>query len=169
MSSLIWDSLIIGSVVIIFIVLARRLPVAAQFIKEEKKEVAPEKIIKASKLSQADEAYKANKFTLAEELYIQLATEDPRNGKIYDRLGNIYLNQKNYYDAKDAFLQAIKLDADISVQHANLGDAYMGLKDYFKATQAYLEAIELEPKEKRYRNLYEKAQKALEREKKRSK
>jgi cytochrome c-type biogenesis protein CcmH/NrfG len=169
MSSLVWDFVIIGAVVLIFIILVRRLPVAARFVKEEKKEVEPKKIIQVSLMSAADDAFEAADFVKAEELYIKLAADDPRNDKVYFRLGQIYLEQKNFYDAKDAFLQSIKLAASNPLSQANLGDAYLGLKDYFKATQSYLKAIELEPKEKKYRVLYEKAQKALEREKKRGK
>lgn len=169
MNPLIWDGVIVGSIVIIFIVLVRRLPVAARFVREEKKEVTPEKVMEVSLTAQADEAYNSKNYALAEELYIKLATEDPKNSKLYDRLGNIYLNQQNFYDAKDAFLQSIKLDPSEVMRHVNLGHAYMGLKDYFKATQAFLQAIELNPKENKFRQLYERAQKALEREKKRGK
>ena len=173
MSTYIWDFIIIGAVVLIFLILARRLPVAAQFEikevekpKEEKKEVTPEKVIALSLIDQADEAYNAKDFNKAEQIYIKIAAHEPNNDKVYSKLGQIYLNQKNYYDAKDAFLQAIKLEPENIEYDINLSAAYMGLKDYFKASQALLKALEQEPKNKKYRELYEKAEKALEREKK---
>ena len=52
---------------------------------------------------------------------------------IQQRRRILYLEQKNYYDAKDAFLQAAKIEPDLASRHINLGIALMGLKDYFKA------------------------------------
>jgi cytochrome c-type biogenesis protein CcmH/NrfG len=174
MTPMIWNFVIIGAVVLIFLILVRRLPVAAKFIEKEKEvekevEMTPEKLVNYSKMSQADEAFEAKKYNVAEDLYIQIASREPNNAKVYNRLGVIYLDQKNYYDAKDAFLQSIKLDAGDLDMFLGLGHAYMGLKDYFKASQAYLKAIDQEPKNKVYKDLYEKAQKALDKEKKRKK
>jgi cytochrome c-type biogenesis protein CcmH/NrfG len=171
MSAYIWDFVIIGAVVLIFLILVRRLPVIAQFKEKEevKKEIPAEKIVSYSLMSDADDAYDSRDYNKAEGLYIKLAAKEPNNAKIYNKLGTIYLSQKNYYDAKDAFLQSVKLDSGDIAIHIELGHAYMGLKDYFKATQAYMFAIEQEPKNRKYRDLYEKAEKALEREKKRKK
>jgi cytochrome c-type biogenesis protein CcmH/NrfG len=163
----IWDFTIIGAVVLIFLVLARRLPVAAQFQKkEEKKSVSPQKVVAISAMSQADDAFEAKDFNKAESFYIKVAAAEPDNAKVYSRLGTIYLEQKNYYDAKDAFLQAIKLEPSNIFLEINLGTAYFNLKDFFKASQAFMKAVQEDPKNKKYRELYEKAQKALEKEKK---
>lgn len=169
MSSMIWNFIIIGAVVLIFLILVRRLPLAARYQKKEKEDFPAEKIISYSLMAQADDAFEQRHYDKAEEMYIKIAASEPNNAKVYNKLGIIYLDQKNYYDAKDAFLQSLKLEPDdISIQE-QLGHAYMGLKDYFKATQAYMLGVEQEPKNKKYREFYEKAQKALEREKKRKK
>lgn len=169
MSSMIWNFVIIFAIVLIFIILARRLPMAAQFQKKDKEEYPAEKVVAYSLMAQADEAFEQKKYDKAEELYIKIAAKEPKNAKIYNRLGLIYLAQQNYYDAKDSFLQSIKLEPGNIDIESDLGHAYMGLKDYFKASQAYMKAVEVEPKNRKYRELYEKAQKALEREKKRRK
>ncbi|MEI6040270.1 MAG: hypothetical protein WCP93_02890 [Candidatus Berkelbacteria bacterium] len=168
MSTYFWDFIIIGAVVLIFLILARRLPVAAQFQKAED-EVSPARIVAVGAMAQADDAFDRKDYTAAESLYIKIAAQEPNNFKVYDRLGTIYIVQKNYYDAKDAFLQAIKLESGDLSLFIKLGDAYMGLKDYFKASQSYMQAVEQEPKNKKYRELYEKAQKALDKEKKKKK
>ncbi len=175
MSTYIWDFVIIGAVVLIFLVFARRIPVANQFkdeIKEEKKPIAPAPVKNPepySLMGEADKALSNRKYNDAEKLYIQIATQEPTNPKVYFQLGTIYLAQKNYYDAKDAFLQTLKLEPENLEADINLSTAYMELKDYFKATQVLLKALDQEPKNKKYHQLYEKAQKALEREKKRKK
>lgn len=172
MTPMIWNFVIIGAVVLIFLVMIRRLPVAARFVEKEKEkelQITPQKLADYSQMSQADEAFEAKKYDVAEDLYIKIAAHEPNNPKVYNQLGVIYLDQKNYYDAKDAFLQSIKLDPSNIEIFIDLGHAYMGLKDYFKASQSYMKAIEQEPKNKKYRELYEKAQKALDKEKKRKK
>jgi len=164
---MIWNFVIIGSVVLIFIILLRRVPTALKYQKEKTIEVSPEKITSYGLAAQADDAFEQKNFVKAEELYIKIAASEPNNAKVYNRLGAIYLEQENFYDAKDAFLQAIKLEPEIASHHANLGLAYLALKDYFKAEQAFKEALRSDAKNVKYEKLFEKAAKLREREKKR--
>lgn len=163
---MIWNIIIIASVVLIFIMMARRIPLARQLQKKEI-DATPEEITLYGLIAQADDAFDRKKFELAEKLYIQAAAQDPSNAKIYNRLGAIYLEQNNFYDAKDAFLQATRLDAGVASRYANLGLAYMGLKDYFKAGQTFKEALKIDPKNQKYQGFLEKSQKLQEKEKKR--
>lgn len=163
---MIWNFIIIGAVVLIFIVLVRRVPTAMKFQKGEKLDVPPEKITSYGLIAQADDAFERKEFDKAEELYIKIAASEPNNAKIYNRLGAIYLEQENFYDAKDAFLQALKLEPEIASRHVNLGLAYLGLKDYFKAEQSFQAALKLDPKNTKYQKLAERAEKLKERESK---
>jgi Flp pilus assembly protein TadD len=162
---MIWNFSIIIAVVIIFIILARRIP-AAKKLRNETSKASPEEITTYGLIAQADDAFEAKDFEKAEELFVKAATKDPNNAKIYNRLGVIYLEQKNYFDAKDAFSQAIKVEPETASRYVNLGLAYMGLKDYYKATQTFKEAVRLEKRNKKYQGLLERAQKAYEKEKK---
>lgn len=162
---MIWNFVIIGAVVLIFIILVRRIPLAKEMQKKEAP-VSREEMTTYGLMAQADDAFDRKDFPKAEELYIKVASQEPNNAKIYSKLGAIYLEQKNYYDAKDAFLQAVKIEPDNPSRYINLGLAYLGLKDYFKATQTFEEAVKLDPKNKKYQRLSEKAQKARDREKK---
>lgn len=164
---MIWNFVIIGAVVLIFIILVRRLPTAIRFRKGEKLDVPPEKITSYGLVAQADDAYEQKDFDRAEELYIKIAASEPKNAKIYNRLGAIYLEQENFYDAKDAFLLALKLEPEIASRHINLGLAYLGLKDYFKASQSFQTALKLDPKNQKYQKLSERAEKLKERENRR--
>lgn len=161
---MIWDFVIIGAVVIIFLVLARQIPLAKKM--REEVEISPESMTNYGKIAQADDAFDKKDFEKAEELYVKAAAADPDNVKIYSRLGAIYLEQKNFYDAKEAFLQAVKLDSDTASRQVNLGLAYMGLKDYFKATEVFRVALKMDPKNKKYQDLLEKAEKLVAKEKK---
>jgi len=164
---MIWNLLIIGGVVVIFLVLVRHVPEAIKMEKIAKEEVPPEKITMYGLLAQADEAFEAQDFNKAENLYIKACTQEPDNAKIYNCLGQIYLEQGNFYDAKDAFLQTLKLASGNPETMMNLGISYMGLKDYYKSSQTFRDALKIDPKNRKYEKLLERAEKALERERKR--
>jgi len=164
---MIWNFVIIGAIVLIFIVLLRRLPTAIRYNKDKKADVPAEVITAFGLVAQADDAYERKDFEKAEELYIKIAASEPNNAKVYNRLGAIYLEQENFYDAKDAFLLAQKLEPDIASRHVNLAMAYMGLKDYFKAEQSLKNAIKLDANNSKYQKLLERAEKLRERESKR--
>lgn len=162
---MVWNFIIIGAVVIVFIILVRRIPLAKEKAKEEV-HMSNSEMTTYGLISQADDDFDRKKFAEAEQLYLKAAAAEPNNPKIYSKLGAIYLEQKNYYDAKEAFLAALKIDPDTASRHINLGLAYMGLKDYYKSAQTFGDALKLDPKNKKYQNLLEKAEKAKDREKK---
>jgi Tfp pilus assembly protein PilF len=166
---MIWDFIIIGAAILVFIILARRIPLAKELDTKEKAEVSDDQMTTYGKISQADDYFDKKNFPKAEELYVQAAASEPNNPKIYSKLGAIYLEQKNFYDAKEAFSAALKADPDNASRHINLGLAYMGLKDYFKAAQTFQDGLKLNPKNKKYQRLLERAEKAQTREKKKEK
>ena len=132
---------------------------------EENPELSEKEMTTYGLIAQADDAFDRKAFADAEELYVKAAAQDPNNDKIYSRLGAIYLEQENFYDAKEAFLQTVRLDDSSASHHVNLGLAYLGLKDYYKAEQAFRDALDLDPKNKKYQNLLEKAQRSQSKDK----
>lgn len=100
---------------------------------------------------QADAAFRKKEYKTAEKFYLQAATKDPDNARIYNRLGVIYLRTKNYRDAVEAFRGSIKFDDRVASRHYNLALAYLGKKDYRSAERAITEAIRLEPTNDKYR------------------
>lgn len=106
-------------------------------------------------IAQADECFRKKDYKTAEKHYLQAATKDPDNARIYNRLGVIYLHTKNYKDAVEAFKGALKFDDRVASRHYNLALAYMGKHDY-KATERCLkEALRLEPTNEKYRKTLE--------------
>lgn len=164
---MIWNFIIIGAVVLIFIILARRIPQAQSIEKQEKVEVSDDKMTIYGLIAQADDYFDKKDFEKSEKLYVKAAASEPNNPKIYSKLGAIYLEQGNFYDAKEAFSAALKVDPNTASRHINLGLAFMGLKDYFKASKTFQDALKLDPKNKKYQRLLEKADKAKDRDNKR--
>lgn len=58
---------------------------------------------------QEKEELSVGDFKAEEQAYIKLLAQDPKNAEIYRKLGNLYLVQKNYQDAAQAFQQVLKL------------------------------------------------------------
>ena len=89
----------------------------------------------------------------AEKLYLRLAADQPKNPKIYSRLGIIYLEQKNYEDARDALQQAIKLEPNIASRHFNLAMVYLNLNSTAKAINSLELALKYDPSNRKYRKM----------------
>lgn len=102
-------------------------------------------------IAQADESFRRKDYKNAEKYYLQAATKDPDNARIYNRLGVIYLNTKNYKDAVEAFRGALKFDDRVASRHFNLALAYLGKHDFRSAEKGLKEAIRLEPTNDKYR------------------
>lgn len=160
--------IVVAAIIVVIILIARRLP-DARAKMQQAREVSDQELSLYGLIAQADEAFEKKEYEKAENLYVKAASQDADNPKIYSRLGAIYLEKKNFYDARDAFLHAAKIEPDLASRYINVGLAYMGLKDYYKAAQNFQKAIRLDPKNKKYRGLLERAEKIMEREKKKTK
>lgn len=154
---MIWNLIIIIAIVFFIAIIIRKIPLAKKFLKEEEPEMSEEEITIMSTLAHADDAFERKNYLKAEQLYIKAAAIEPKNAKIFSRLGAIYLENENYYDAKEAFLQVVKIDQNNPSYYTNLGLAYLGLKDYYKAEQAFLKSVKMDPKNKKYQELLDKA------------
>ena len=64
----------------------------------------------APSLEMADAMFAQKNFDRAEQMYLQLAKADPRNPKLYNRLGVLFLERENFTDARDAFKAALAID-----------------------------------------------------------
>ncbi|HEY1074879.1 MAG TPA: tetratricopeptide repeat protein [Patescibacteria group bacterium] len=111
----------------------------------ESQKIAHELVIRA------DESFRKKDYKEAEKFYLQAATKDPDNARIYSRLGVIYLQVKNYKDAVEAFRGALKFDDRVASRHYNLALAYLGKKDYRLAERGLREAVRLDPTNEKYR------------------
>jgi tetratricopeptide (TPR) repeat protein len=102
-------------------------------------------------MSKADEAFRKKDYKTAETCYLKAAVKDPDNARIYNRLGVIYLQMKNYRDAIEAFRGALKFDDRVASRHYNIALAYLGKRDFRSAEKGLKEAIRLDPANEKYR------------------
>jgi tetratricopeptide (TPR) repeat protein len=104
---------------------------------------------------EGDNLLKSGKFPEAEKFFLMAATRNPKDGRVYAKLGLVYLKMKNYADAIDALKMATKLDRYTASRHYNLALAYWGNKDSQRAIASIREAISLDPVTQKYRQFLE--------------
>lgn len=114
---------------------------------------APTKTKGRNVMQEAEDAFAIKDYRKAERLYLRLATEDPKNPKVYGRLGVIYLEQKNYEDARDALQAAIRLEPNVATRHFNLALTYIELGSKAKAIAAMESALKYDPSNRKYRKM----------------
>ena len=139
---------------------ATEQPVIEPFVKTESAPpvappLAPTPIKNAYKdpLREAEDLFAIKDYRRAERLYLKLATTDPKNAKIYSRLGIIYLEQKSYEDAREALQQAIKYEPSVPARHYNLALTYLHLGSKAKAIQAMETTLKYDPSNRKYRKM----------------
>ena len=99
----------------------------------------------------ADELFKKRQYKSAEKWYLEAVRNNPKNPKIYSRLGIIYLEQRNYKDAIESLDEAIRLDQNIASRYFNLSYAHSSEGDKRTALMNAKKAIRLDPQSKKYR------------------
>lgn len=102
---------------------------------------------------EAEDLFAIKDYQKAEKLFLRLATSDPKNPKIYSRLGVIYMEQSNFEDARDALQQAIKLEPNVASRHFNLALAYANLGSTAKAIDSMEAALKYDPGNRKYRKM----------------
>jgi tetratricopeptide (TPR) repeat protein len=124
----------------------------AGFWREEMIDEKPEIM---THYDEGEALFKSGKLDEAERFFLTAATRNPKDSKVYARLGLIYLQKKNYTDAIDALKVAVKLDRFNPSRYYNLALAYEGNKDNQRAIATIREAISLDPVSPKYRALLE--------------
>lgn len=106
-----------------------------------------------SLLREGDQYLESGKLKEAERSYLRGVAKNPKNPKLYNRLGAIYLKQRNYRDALEAFEAAREFDPSRSSRHYNIALAAWHLGNRSKAREAISQAISLDPSSAKYQQL----------------
>lgn len=99
----------------------------------------------------AEDLLEKKQYISAEKWFLAAAQRDPKNSKIYARLGIIYLEQKNYKDAIEALLESIRLEPDTASRHFNISYAYSLEGDRKTALVHARRALKIDPKNQKYK------------------
>jgi tetratricopeptide (TPR) repeat protein len=81
----------------------------------------------------------------AVEGYSMAVGTEPKNARLYNKLGIAYHHQMMFGQARQNYERAAKLDKDFSQAINNMGTVYYAQKRYKKAENMYRKALELSP------------------------
>jgi tetratricopeptide (TPR) repeat protein len=138
-----WEIIIFLATILVLVMVLRKLPVdRATDSKVGEDEEEKEK----SLLEQADEAFEAGDLKRAENLYLRVLNREPEDAALYNKLGLIYLQGKNFRDAAQALKQALKLEPKNDTFYNNLGLLYYEIGQYDDAVDAYEKSISINDK-----------------------
>ncbi len=99
-----------------------------------------------SLLRQADNCKEQQQNDLAIEKYQQFLLWQPDDFQTWLNLGVLYLQEKRYFEALEAFTNIIEIDSSNALAHFNLGLAFENCGDLRHAFRAYRKAIACNPK-----------------------
>ncbi len=94
-------------------------------------------------LSQAEELFNAGKYLEAEQKYIEIIALDNKNIEAYKGLGELYLEQKDYDQAKETMEFILKLNKDDARTYARLGAITSQKGNLEEAKEYYLKSLAL--------------------------
>lgn len=129
-------------------------------LNTEKTEKKQERKLR-SVATEASKLFKERRFRQSEKKYLGIIKADHKNIKAYQGLGLIYLEQKEYSGAIEAFKKICELDPTNDTAFNNLGLSYFNTGKYEEAIRAYDHSVSLNNKVvHRFLNLALAAQKA---------
>ncbi len=106
-----------------------------EFISQEKKLVDLKK--------EGEDLLAKDEFLESEKKYIEMISLDPKNINAYRGLGNLYIAQKNYSDAKQTFEYILKLNKLDDEAYAGLGKIAEETGDYETAKEDFMKSIDI--------------------------
>ena len=90
------------------------------------------------------------KFVEAEKKYIEALSIEQKNPKLYEKLGRLYMRNKNYDQARDTLRFASRLSPNDASVVASLGEIAMARDEYADAITYFQHAVSLRPRSPRY-------------------
>lgn len=101
-------------------------------------------------LEEGADLLKQGNYAFAEKKFIQVLSLDPLNKGAYRKLGELYLDQRDFEHAIESLQHVLKIDEGDSVSYHDLGLVYQELQDYEKAVVYLKKAVEKNPNNPKY-------------------
>jgi tetratricopeptide (TPR) repeat protein len=96
--------------------------------------------------TEASKLFKKQRLRQSEKKYLSIIKQDHKNIKAYQGLGLIYLEQKEYEGAREAFERICELDPTHDSAFNNLGLSLFNIGKYEEAIKAYEHSVSLNNK-----------------------
>lgn len=101
-------------------------------------------------MREGDRLAKDDKFVEAEKQYIEALSIEQKNPKLYEKLGRLYLRNKQYDQARDTFRFASRLSPNDASVVASLGEVALAREEYADAITYFQHAVSLRQRSPRY-------------------
>lgn len=105
-------------------------------------------------IDQAEALVREEEYIPAEKIYIELISRNPKMAEAYEGLGNLYLKNRQYAQARETFGFTLKLSPDDASVYMSLADLSRAEGDIKKSFEAVKKAIELRPHNPKYLDTY---------------
>ncbi|MCX6746139.1 MAG: tetratricopeptide repeat protein [Candidatus Parcubacteria bacterium] len=105
-------------------------------------------------LKEGKDLSEKERFEESEKKYLEVLNIEPKNIEAYRGLGDIYLFQKQYEEAKQTFSHIIKLDKSDSFAFFELAEVNEKLQQPEQALANLKKALELEPNNPKYLDFF---------------
>jgi stress-induced-phosphoprotein 1 len=105
--------------------------------------------------AKAEDLFKKKQYISAEKWYIEAVKKNPKNAKIFSRLGVIYLEQRNFADAIESLKEALRLDPDLATAYFNLSYALNLEGDKKGAIESARKALRIDADNIKYKKWFE--------------
>lgn len=105
-------------------------------------------------MEEAAELVKKEEYFQAEKKYIEILSQLPKYVKAYEALGNLYLLDRKYDQARETFGFALKLKPDDASVNTALGELEMKENNFAAAFSWFTKAIEIRPNNPRYLDFF---------------
>lgn len=102
----------------------------------------------------AADLVKQEEYFLAEKKYIEILSQHPKYVKAYEALGNLYLLDRKYNQARETFGFALKLKSDDASIHAAMGELETKEGNLPAALSEFSKALEIRPNNPRYLDFF---------------
>jgi intraflagellar transport protein 88 len=99
---------------------------------------------------EADKLVKEEKYVEAEKKYIEALSIEQKNPKLYEKLGRLYVRNKNYDQARDTLRFASRLSPNDASVVAALGEIAFARNEFSDAITYFQHAVALRPRSPRY-------------------
>jgi len=99
---------------------------------------------------EADKLVKEEKYADAEKKYIEALSIEQKNPKLYEKLGRLYMRNKNYEQARDTLRFASRLSPNDASVVASLGEVAFARAEFSDAITYFQHAVSLRPRSPRY-------------------
>lgn len=101
-------------------------------------------------LAEAEEFVNAEEYATAEKKYIEAISINPKHIESYRGLGELYLLQNEFDQAKETFAHILRLDASDHQAHFELAEVHERLGNLTDAIAEVEKALEFEPEHVKY-------------------